>query len=167
MEELLNQIKKALECKLYLVALQSTLTIPDICAKLTIKKGNTHKPNYIKCYEENIKNKQKLTGEECYAFRCAMLHEGRMQHKEMEHSRIIFLLPNNNYLFSGNLFGNINGQNAINIDLPLFCNEMIDCALKWWKMNKNNEIVKKNYEKIVKYHENGLAPFIEGSPVIA
>ena len=167
MEELLSQIKKALDYKLYLVALQATLTILDICAKLTIKKGDTHKPNYIKWYEENIENKQQLTGEECYAFRCAMLHEGRMQHKEMEHSRIIFLVPNNNYIFSGNIFGNINGQNAINIDLPLFCNEMINCALKWWETNKNNETVKKNYEKIVKYHAGGLSPFIVGVPVIA
>lgn len=166
MEELLTKIKKALECKLYLVALQSTLTIPDICAKLTIGKGDVHKSDYINWYEGNIKNKQGLTGQECYSFRCAMLHEGRMRHKEMEHSRIIFLVPNDEYIFSGNIFRNINGQNAINIDLVSFCNEMINCALKWWQINKENEIVKTNYEKIVKYHEKGLRPFIEGVPVI-
>lgn len=166
MEELLNQIKKALECELYLVALQATLTIPDICAKLTIKKRDTYRSDYIKWYEQNIVNNQNLTGEECYFFRCAMLHEGRMQHKEMEHSRIIFLVPNDNYVFSGNIFSNVSGQNAINIDLLLFCNEMINCAFKWWQTNKDKEIVKANYKKIVKYHEDGIPPFIVGAPVI-
>lgn len=164
---MLSQIKKALDYKLYFVALQATLTIPAICAKLTIKKGNTHQPDYVKWYKENIKNKQKLTGDDCYFFRCAMLHEGRMQHKSMTHSRIIFLVPNDKYFFGSNIFNNINGKNTINIDLVSFCNEIVDCALEWWEKNKNNEIVKKNYQKMVRYHAEGLATFIVGLPVIA
>ena len=168
MEELLNQIQKAIENKLYLVALQATLTIPDICAKLSIE-GNkdTYKEDYIKWYEENIKEKQELTGNDCYYFRCAMLHEGKMKHHKIEHSRIIFLVPNNTFFLSGNIFKDINWDNSINIDLPMFCNEMINCATQWWEENKNNEVVKENYKTIVKYYNNGLEPFIVGIPVIA
>ena len=85
----------------------------------------------------------------------------------MHQLKYYFELPNSNYIFSGNTFKNINGQNAINIDLPLFCNEMVNCAFEWWEKNKNNEIIKKNYEKVVRYHAEGLAPFILGLPVIA
>lgn len=166
MEELLNQIKKALDNKLYLVALQSTLTLPDICAGLSIEDNETHRSDYIKWYEENIVNKQNLTGEDCYYFRCAMLHEGKMQHKDIKLSRIIFLVPNSNCTFIGNIF-DINGEKALNIDLPTFCNEMLECVLNWWQKNKEIDIVKKNYEKIVKYYPNGLSPFIGGISIIA
>ena len=84
----------------------------------------------------------------------------------MENSRIIFLVPNDNYFFSGNTF-RVNGNKAINIDLPLFCDEMIRCVFNWWQTHKNNEIVKMNYEKIVKYRNDGMFPFIQGIPVIA
>lgn len=166
MEEFLNQIKKALENKLYLVALQSTLTIPDICARLSIEERKTNKYDYFNWFEMNINNKQNLTARDCYFFRCAMLHEGKMQHNKIKHSRIIFLVPNDNIFCSGNVFSNCNGKNAINIDLITFCNEMIDCAFEWWQKNKSNKIVKENYEEIVKYYPNGIAPFIVGMPVI-
>ena len=166
MEEFLGQIKKAIENKLYLVALQSALTIPDICSKLSIENRETTKRNYIEWYEINIKNKQRLTGKDCYFFRCAMLHEGKMKHGNIKHSRIIFFVPNDNYFGSGNIL-NINGEEAINIDLLTFCEEMINCALKWWQENKNNSIVQINYETMVKYYNNGIKPFIVGIPVIA
>lgn len=166
MEEFLNQIKMALDNKLYFIALQSTLTIPDICAKLSTTTEETTKKDYIKWYEQNIINKQQLTAKDCYYFRCGMLHEGKAQHKNMKLSRVIFLVPNDNIVFSGNTF-NINGKKAINIDLPTFCNEMINCALKWWNENKDDAIVKNNYESIIKYYPNGFAPFIGGIPVIA
>ena len=52
MEELLSQIKKALESNLYLVALQSTLTLPDICSGLTNENGKSDRNDYIKWYAD-------------------------------------------------------------------------------------------------------------------
>ena len=41
MDHILNEIEKALDVGLYIVALQATLTLPGICAALESKKGNT------------------------------------------------------------------------------------------------------------------------------
>ena len=41
MDHILNEIEKALDVGLYIVALQSTLTLPGISAALGSKKGNT------------------------------------------------------------------------------------------------------------------------------
>lgn len=167
MEEFLIQIKKALENKLYLVALQSILTIPDICAALSSKNSRTNENKYIKWYNKNVKDKQNLTGKDCYGFRCAMLHQGIMEHKKIEYSRVFFLVPNDFIHFKCNTFLEINGSNnAINLDLLDFCNEMINCASEWWEKNKEKDTIKKNYEKFVKYHANGLPPFLIGLPVI-
>lgn len=166
MEELLKQIKKALECKLYLVALQATLTLPDICSGLSSKNGKSNKWDYIKWYDENIIDKQNLSGQNCYFFRCGMLHEGKMEHENLEFSKIIFLEPNDMIICKGNIY-ECNGKKVLNIDVVSFCNEIINCTLEWWKNNKDDEIVKKNYETIVKYHVNGLEPFVVGIPIIA
>ena len=166
MEEILIEIRNALKYNLYLVALQSTLTLPDICSGLINDDGKSNKHDYIKWYDENMVNKQKLSGENCYFFRCAMLHEGKMEHEKLEFSKIIFLEPNDFITCKGNIY-QINGQKVLNIDVVDFCNEMINCTIDWWQKNKDNQIAKKNYETIVKYHANGLKPFVVGIPVIA
>ena len=46
MEELLIQIELALQYNLYYLALQSTLTLPDICSALIDTKGETSGAKY-------------------------------------------------------------------------------------------------------------------------
>lgn len=167
MEDLLKQIKIALDNNLYLIALQATLTLPDICAALSSRNGKTKGDKYIKWYDENVTIKQQLSGNDCYYFRCAMLHQGKMQHKDISYSRVIFLEPyTTSIVLSGNIMS-CGNEKAVTIDLLSFCNEIITCVYTWWNQNKNNDIVKNNYSKMVKCYPNGLPPFIVGAPLIA
>jgi len=165
MEELLNQIKIALDNKLYFVALQSTLTLPDICSALASGNGIATKSGYIKWYDDNVVDKQNLSGSDCYFFRCGMLHQGRAEHDNISSSRVIFLEPTLGLTFKGNIF-DVNGQKSLNIDLISFCNEIIDVVSKWWISKQNDDVVKINYEKMIKCYTNGIPPFIVGVPVI-
>ena len=53
-EILIDEVEKALKNELYLVALMSTLTIPDALAKIEYKESNSN--NYIKWVNEFVKD---------------------------------------------------------------------------------------------------------------
>lgn len=91
----IDEINKAIDCKNYLSALSLTLMIPDICSKVI---GLNKKAGYVKWFNKYVyrkyydfpKNKQiktvskkirdtykiKFNGNTCYALRCAILHSG-------------------------------------------------------------------------------------------
>ena len=84
---LVNEIRKALEQDLFMVALTTALTLPDIC-------GNAEFPNeknwkrYISWYDNEITSNKRngrgttvedmpeLDGSVVYSLRCSLLHEG-------------------------------------------------------------------------------------------
>lgn len=83
---LVQDIRKALENDLYLVALNSALTLPDICGKAARPNEQSTRKRYILWYDEEIGKYEKcpkdkdempyLSGEVIYSLRCSLLHEG-------------------------------------------------------------------------------------------
>ena len=84
-DQLVKEIRKALENELYFVALNSALTLPDICGKVAYPNKSCGK-RYVLWYDEEIGKYEKkpcdkenmpyLSGEVIYSLRCALLHEG-------------------------------------------------------------------------------------------
>lgn len=81
---LIDEVNKALEHELYMAALCTVLTIPDMCAKAEYPQLS-NKRRYIKWYEELIgkyerdseaPNMPYLSGEVVYQLRCSVLHQG-------------------------------------------------------------------------------------------
>lgn len=165
MEELLAQIKFALKNNLYYLALYATLALPDICSALSSEDGQTSGRQYMDWYNKYAKNKCSsiLDGYGCYKFRCSSLHQGTTQHKKMDYSRVLFLEPTNNAVV---LHDNILND-ALNIDLNIFCLSMIDAVINWQNDVKNDPIFIKNYKSFMKRYPNGLSPYIGGVPVIS
>jgi hypothetical protein len=163
MKDIIKQIKIANENKLYYLALWTTLTLPDICAALESEDGKTKKDKYIKWVNKYLTPKYNgnLDGETCYYFRCSILHQGYTNHEKNRYSKIIFLEPNNSYKFHNNIINDV-----LNIDIEIFCNDVCESVEEWLEKNKNNEIVKKNLEKMIKRHPHGLTGYIEGILVI-
>lgn len=83
---LVQDIRKALENDLYLVALSSALTLPDICGQAARPAEKSSRKRYILWYDEEIGKYEKypedkddmpyLSGEIIYSLRCSLLHEG-------------------------------------------------------------------------------------------
>ena len=83
---LVQDIRKALENDLYFAALNSALTLPDICGKAAWPAEGNNKKRYILWYDEEIGKYEKcpkdkddmpyLSGEIIYNLRCSLLHEG-------------------------------------------------------------------------------------------
>lgn len=84
---IVNEIRKALEQDLFMVALTTALTLPDICGKAEFPNEKNWK-RYISWYDNEItSNKRKgrgttvedmpeLDGSVVYSLRCSLLHEG-------------------------------------------------------------------------------------------
>ena len=179
---LINQIEASLSSGLYFLSLYTALTIPDIAGALGSENGEASGSKYAAWFEQwvrprfletvlasvppehrqHIKMENPLTGEVCYRFRCSLLHQGSSQHPKSQFSRIMFIEPGatTNVIHYGQL------NDALCIDLNLFCREVISGARLWLKQAEQEENFIKNYERFARRHTSGLAPYIVGVPVI-
>lgn len=165
MEFQLTEIERALNLGLYYVALQASLALPDICGALQSDNGEASKQKYIAWYNTYAKEPgaNSISGDDCYYFRCSCLHQGSTQHPRSSYSRILFLVPTGNgFIFHNNVI-----NNALNIDINIFCRNIIKAVRDWTKKVENDENYKKNYEHLLKVYPNGLRPYIVGCPVIS
>ncbi len=76
MKHLFKEIEKSLNEENYYAALFMILTVPNIC--LSVKMNKHLGINYINWFNENMPPKyiEYMSSKDCYALRCAILHEG-------------------------------------------------------------------------------------------
>lgn len=87
-EQIIDDVKRALDIKAYFAALTLTLTLPDICGKAQYPEAGVGK-RYIDWYDEHIGKYEQcpcehckevhmpyLSGEVIYSLRNSMLHQG-------------------------------------------------------------------------------------------
>ncbi len=164
MQDLLDQIQRGLESNLYYLSLFAALSLPDICGAIDSQDGNATSAKYIKWFDEYVARKYGdfLTGEDCYRFRCSLLHQGSSQHPKSSYSRVLFVEPT----ATTNVFHNNIMNDALNIDVRIFCSDLIEGAERWLEKVEKTDLYKGNYDRFMKRYPNGLAPYIVGIPVI-
>lgn len=169
MRELLRQIEAALEANLYYLALFASLALPDICGAIDSSDGTASGAKYVAWFDKYVAPRyrflkhQYLTGEDCYRFRCSLLHQGRTQHPRSSYSRVIFVEPPKDELtLHLNLI-----DDALNVDMHIFCRDLIIGAQQWLDEVENTERFKTNYDKFMRWYPQGLPPYIVGRPVIS
>ncbi|MEK7624585.1 MAG: hypothetical protein AAB404_02620 [Patescibacteria group bacterium] len=165
MRGFLTQIKKGLDENLYLLSLFSALAIPDLCGAISSENGKASKEKYKAWFDNYVAPKYNsfLSGEDCYFFRCSLLHQGSSQHSKSDYKRVLFVEPST----TTSVFHNNIANGALNIDVGIFCNDLISGAKKWLSENEETALYKKNYDKFMRRYPNGLSPYIVGVPVIS
>ncbi|MCX6724324.1 MAG: hypothetical protein NT155_04125 [Candidatus Staskawiczbacteria bacterium] len=165
MKDFLQQIKKGLDVDLYYLSLFSALAIPDICGSMGSENGEANKEKYKEWFDKYIAPKYNdfLDGEDCYYFRCSLLHQGSSQHVKSNYKRVLFIEPS----ATTNIFHNNILNDALNIDVKIFCNDLVSGAEKWLEENENTDIYKNNYIKFMQRYPKGLPPYIGGVSVIS
>jgi len=165
MKHLTESIKISLETKNWHGALATALTIPDICSYINDglhtngKKyaqwfdeyvGLHYKTNYTE-YQlqmvlkhstredyENLKKQTKLSGNDCYAFRCAYLHQGLGDITTQKAREILlgikFAQPDSQLVIHGSVISN---QLVLHIDT--FCNQFTDGVKEWSQSLKKDQ----------------------------
>ncbi|KKT35303.1 MAG: hypothetical protein UW24_C0011G0006 [Parcubacteria group bacterium GW2011_GWA2_44_12] len=165
MKDFLTQIEKGLDANLYLLSLFSALAIPDICGAMSSENGEASAEKYKTWFDKYVATEYNnfLNGNDCYYFRCSLLHQGSTQHNESNYKRVLFVEPS----ATTNVFHNNRINGALNIDVRIFCKDLIDGAKKWLEENENTDLYKQNFDKFMRRYPNGLPPYIVGVPVIS
>jgi len=165
MREFLAQVRKGLDANLYYLSLVSALTIPDICGAMDSENGEAKPKKYIAWFDRYIPPEYRglLDGKDCYDFRCSLLHQGSSHRKNSRYTRVLFVEPSatNIVLHLNIIFG------ALNIDVGIFCNDLVGGAEKWLDENENTDLYRKNYDRFMRRYPDGLRPYIVGVPVIS
>lgn len=163
MEDFLQQIEEALDYNLYYIALQSSLTMPDICAALESQNGETTKSKYLTWYNKYFTADIWLTAEDCYYFRCANVHQAKTTHENSNYTRILFIEPQTVPITMHNCIL----EDSLCIDVNIFCRDMISSVRSWINSIKGTEPFETNYKSFIKRYPNGLPPYIVGIPIIS
>jgi hypothetical protein len=165
-EDFLDQIEAGANAtNLYYLALIGALAVPDICGGLESPDGQANGKRYAAWFDSHVAPMHggMLTGQDCYYFRCSFLHQGRTQHPKGSFSRILFVEPHpGRPMFHMNIM-----NDALNIDVRLFCLEMVASARKWLTSVQGTEPYETNLNAFVRRYPQGLPPYFAGPPVIS
>jgi len=183
MRDLIDQLELSLQHPFYFLSLFMALAIPDIAGALDSDDGCANGKRYVRWYDQwarpqfGVLLKQTLppeaaahlddvqspmTGEECYRFRCSLLHQGKTHDSRSPHKRIIFVEPGATpHMLHGNV-----SNGALNIDVRLFCLEIIRGTREWLDVVEGAPRFNENYSAFVRRYPDGLPPYIGGLPVV-
>lgn len=173
MDELVRQIRIALDNKLYYLALYITLTLPDISGALNSDDGIATKERYIDWFDKYVTPQNAdptgdslLTGEVAYQLRCSLLHQGKMELKKQEYSRIIFSTPEGMIRAHCCKHQYDDGEIVLQLDVLTFCNQVLSGLDQFLSEHGNSEQFQKNYKSFIAYYPNGISPYAIGIPLI-
>jgi hypothetical protein len=164
MRDLLAQVRAASAGGLYYAALFPALSLPDMCGALEAADGRANGQRYAAWFDRWVAHSYGgfLTGEDCYHFRCSLLHQGTTQHPSARYSRLLFLEPGGHGIVMHNNILN----DALNIDVQIFCEDMVAGVEQWLPAAQQLPHFAANVQRFVTRYPGGLKPYIVGMPVI-
>lgn len=155
--ELLHQINNCIEQKSLMVAVMTSLTIPDIAGAISSKNGLACQKKYADWFDKYCKPKFKypnidcLTGDDCYYLRCSLLHQGKAEHQQLDSFSDIILckIPQaTNWpcpVFQTK-------ENILLVEPKTFCNKIISAAFDWLEENHADPYFKKNTDRFLELY---------------
>lgn len=159
MDRLTQEVRQALESGLWVVALQGTLALIDICAALDSEDGRTRRTRFEAWFSKYLGTKYPwFSAADAYQLRCGLLHQGRSS--SGRYGSIAFNLP-----------GGVRVHNNIMddiyvLDLNEFCDDVIGTVERWWHISKDSEPARSNSEHVVRVRPDGMPPSISGVPLL-
>ncbi len=156
---IVNDIRKALENDLFMVALTTALTLPDVCGKVAFPNEGNNKRRYISWFDTEITSKKyanqddescdmpRLNGSIVYSLRCSLLHEGNPNIDNREIAKngtkpidhFILTKEHNGELVVCLNVGKVSadGTRTYSVSIRGLCYNICDAAEKYYKANKD------------------------------
>jgi hypothetical protein len=183
---ILREIERAIDAKLYYLAIAVALSVPDICGCLEFDP-KSRKTSNIKTYapwcDDNIGPRfANLSGTDLWYMRCGVVHSGTFAHHKVPFGRVIFLTPDFSQFKAHDViltvapgieFGGISVETLhvsgkiLYMDVLKFCNTIMECARTWAIAKADDPFVQQNLPNLIRYRPEGLPPFMVGVPIIA
>ncbi len=163
MEYLIKSVELSIHNKNWYSALTLALTLPDIAGKIEYPNLSSGKryiqwfENYMMdSYKSNIGPKRTehifLTGNDCYALRCAYLHEGKSDIVEQRVRDVLedfeFLIPSNGWKIHNN-----QKNNKLQLQVDIFCQDILNGINKWLKDSSSDPEKKNKLNGFLKIYE--------------
>ncbi|MCB2051446.1 MAG: hypothetical protein KDE63_08455 [Novosphingobium sp.] len=185
LEALLQEIEKAIDAKLYYLAIAVALSVPDVCSGLESDPENPKWQNqktYAAWCDSNIGTKfNNLVGNDLYRLRGGVLHKGHFDHPKSQFNRVIFIGPESQIVAHDKIITvnegvKLGGQDVAQLRLQgkvlllgvvPFCEAISTSAREWYCAHAANEHVQKNIGRLVRFRPDGMPPFSVGIPTIA
>lgn len=157
---MLSQMEAASAAELHYAALAIALTIPDQCAALASEDGRTDGPRYAAWFDANMTggylerpwrsapDAPVWLSEECYRYRCAILHQGTGSHDRALARRIIFSIDGSHLILVA--------DSHILLDARRFVADMSTSARTWLASNAASQTVSTHLARSMSTHETGL-----------
>lgn len=158
MQKIIDSIYKTLENENWYVALFVSLTLPDICSAL--EYGKTSGEKYANWFEQNLSQyKGFLSGNNCYALRCALLHFGKDDISDQKKQEV---LEHYVFLTKGahcNLFKDcvFNGEKKsfLQLNVQIFCKDICKAVKDWLVSSSTNSAIQDRLKATIEIHEPG------------
>ena len=141
MKDFLAATEMAVKQGNWYAAVVLALTLPDICGRLE-SPTTLSKTRYVEWCRRFIEPRYTaptaigphtfLTGEDCYALRCSLLHEGTTNVVEQRARQALeqfrFVAPKRGVIVHRN-----QRNNMLQLQVDLFCQDMCDAVREWEK----------------------------------
>lgn len=169
MEQFIVALNKSLGCKNWYGALFIALSLPDICGNFQFPGEPSSEKRYSNWFDIYLKNKYSkpigptseihefLSGSDCYALRCAYLHEGlddiTMQKSRKALDKFVFVAPREGFLV------HLNQSNSkLQLQTDIFCKNIAEAVEGWYRSLSEEEKGRVN-SRLVRINslDNGLS----------
>jgi hypothetical protein len=168
-DRLIDEVRAALEARLFTAALISTLSLVDMCGALASPDGRSTGEDFRAWFSANVPREYaEFDARDAWDLRCGLLHQGHAKGKN--YATILFTLPDRQgNVFHSNHFEGIGGQSAraLNLDLCTFVLDLLDAIGAWWRAHQSVEPVAHNAKSLARIRLNGMAPYMTGMPLFA
>jgi len=158
MEDFRKAIEDAVQQKNWLAALALSLLIPDICGRIDEPGEKRSGHRYARWFDKSFSLKEGdkiLAGDDCYALRCAITHEGRSdtsgQPAKDAIDKFHFVKPADDG--SERRVQSLEGVFYIPIDI--FARSMCAALTSWLSTKTNDADAQMRIRDLVKIHEPG------------
>jgi hypothetical protein len=163
MNHLINSVEASLATGNWYAALATSLALPDICGWLLDPDAGS-KARYVAWFDRYIADKYVyeigpdrertvfLTGADCYAIRCAFLHEGREDITE-QRARVLldrfeFTVAPEGLVVHCNLLGA-----KLQLQVDIFCREFLEGLRKFLADVAANDLVMQRMSLLLRLHD--------------
>lgn len=132
MDHIITSIRAASLDRNWYAALALALALPDMCVKASTL-GRTSGAKYAQWFDAYVGSRySSLSGADCYALRCAYLHEAR---DTIEEQRARQALNAFHFLASSGQIHHQLFEQVLQLDVGIFCEDICQGAEAWKKAN--------------------------------
>ena len=161
MQHLVDAVRQSIADSNWYAALTVALTLPDIAARLDGRSGRSGE-RYVSWFNDYLLKKYTvaysptessvfLNGKDCYALRCAFIHEGDFEITSQPIRNVLndfkFVMPS-----GGSRHNNLYDMSNVSLELQVdnFCGEICDAVEEWLAANLSNQSIAAKLDSLPK-----------------